>query len=57
MSRYVTKPRRFAAVLTVAEGSVCVLLVRRAEDDRHGNRARPRTLLRERETLTDAVLR
>ncbi|MDT0195711.1 NUDIX hydrolase [Arthrobacter sp. AB6] len=45
------------AVLTVAEGSVCVLLVRRAEDHQHGKWALPGTFLRERETLADAVLR
>ncbi|MFF2031105.1 NUDIX domain-containing protein [Arthrobacter sp. NPDC058192] len=45
------------AVLTVADGSVCVLLVRRAEDHQHGRWALPGTFLRERETLADAVLR
>jgi ADP-ribose pyrophosphatase YjhB (NUDIX family) len=45
------------AVLTVADGSVCVLLVRRAEDHQHGRLALPGTFLRERETLADAVLR
>jgi ADP-ribose pyrophosphatase YjhB (NUDIX family) len=45
------------AVLTVADGSVCVLLVRRAEDHQHGKWALPGTFLRERETLADAVLR
>jgi ADP-ribose pyrophosphatase YjhB (NUDIX family) len=45
------------AVLTVAEGIVCVLLVRRAEDHQHGKWALPGTFLRERETLADAVLR
>lgn len=45
------------AVLTVFEGSVCVLLVRRAEDHQHGKWALPGTFLRERETLADAVLR
>jgi ADP-ribose pyrophosphatase YjhB (NUDIX family) len=45
------------AVLTAAEGSVCVLLVRRAEDHQHGKWALPGTFLRERETLADAVLR
>jgi 8-oxo-dGTP diphosphatase len=45
------------AVLTVAEGSVGVLLVRRAEDHQHGKWALPGAFLRERETLADAVLR
>lgn len=45
------------AVLTVADGSVCVLLVRREEDHQHGKWALPGTFLRERETLADAVLR
>jgi 8-oxo-dGTP diphosphatase len=45
------------AVLTVAEGSVCVLLVHRAEGHQHGKWALPGTFLRERETLADAVLR
>lgn len=45
------------AVLTVADGSVCVLLVRRAENHQHGKWALPGTFLRERETLADAVLR
>lgn len=45
------------AVLTVAEGSVCVLLVRREEDHQHGKWALPGTFLRERETLAYAVLR
>jgi ADP-ribose pyrophosphatase YjhB (NUDIX family) len=45
------------AVLTVADGSVCVLLVRRAEDHHHGKWALPGTFLREREILADAVLR
>lgn len=45
------------AVLTVAEGSVCVLLVQRQEPDQHGKWALPGTFLRERETLADAVLR
>ncbi len=45
------------AVLTVAEGSVCVLLVRRQEPDQHGKWALPGTFLRERETLAGAVLR
>ena len=45
------------AVLTVAGGSVSVLLVRRAEDHQHGKWALPGTFLRERETLADAVLR
>lgn len=45
------------AVLTVADGSVCVLLVRRAEDHQRGKWALPGTFLRERETLADAVLR
>jgi ADP-ribose pyrophosphatase YjhB (NUDIX family) len=44
-------------VLTVADGSVCVLLVRRAEDHQHGKWALPGTFLRERETLAEAVLR
>ena len=46
-----------AAVLTVAGGSVCVLLVKREESDQHGRWALPGTFLRERETLADAVLR
>ncbi|WP_426940068.1 NrtR DNA-binding winged helix domain-containing protein [Pseudarthrobacter sp. S6] len=45
------------AVLTVAEGSLCVLLVRRGEDHQHGKWALPGTFLRERETLAGAVLR
>jgi 8-oxo-dGTP diphosphatase len=45
------------AVLTVAGGSVCVLLVKRQEPDQHGKWALPGTFLRERETLADAVLR
>ena len=45
------------AVLTVSEGGVCVLLVRREEDHQHGKWALPGTFLRERETLADAVLR
>jgi 8-oxo-dGTP diphosphatase len=45
------------AVLTVSGGSVCVLLVKREEPDRHGKWALPGTFLRERETLADAVLR
>jgi 8-oxo-dGTP diphosphatase len=45
------------AVLTVADGSVCVLLVRRTEDHQHGQWALPGTFLRERETLAGAVLR
>ncbi|MCO4236898.1 NUDIX hydrolase [Pseudarthrobacter sp. MDT3-28] len=45
------------AVLTVADGSLCVLLVRRAEDHQHGKWALPGTFLRERESLADAVLR
>lgn len=45
------------AVLTVSEGSVCVLLVQRGEPDQHGRWALPGTFLRERETLADAVLR
>jgi 8-oxo-dGTP diphosphatase len=45
------------AVLTVADGEVCVLLVRRAEDHQHGKWALPGTFLREREPLADAVLR
>jgi ADP-ribose pyrophosphatase YjhB (NUDIX family) len=45
------------AVLTVAGGDVCVLLVRREEDHQHGKWALPGTFLRERETLADAVLR
>ena len=44
-------------MLTVSDGSVCVLLVRRAEDHQHGKWALPGTFLRERETLADAVLR
>ncbi|BCW66042.1 NUDIX hydrolase [Arthrobacter sp. NicSoilB4] len=45
------------AVLTVADDSVCVLLVRRAEDHQHGRWALPGSFLRERETLAAAVLR
>jgi 8-oxo-dGTP diphosphatase len=45
------------AVLTVAEGSVCVLLVRRQGPDHSGEWALPGTFLRERETLAAAVLR
>ncbi|WP_104138803.1 NUDIX domain-containing protein [Arthrobacter sp. ZGTC131] len=45
------------AVLTVANGSLCVLLVRRGEKDRHGEWALPGSFLRERERLADAVLR
>ncbi|CAI3793921.1 NUDIX hydrolase [Pseudarthrobacter sp. MM222] len=45
------------AVLTVAGGDVCVLLVRREEDHQHGKWALPGTFLRERETLADAALR
>jgi 8-oxo-dGTP diphosphatase len=45
------------AALTVAEGSVCVLLVRRQGPDHSGEWALPGTFLRERETLADAVLR
>lgn len=45
------------AVLTVAEGSVCALLVRRTDGDRAGEWALPGTFLRERERLDQAVLR
>lgn len=45
------------AVLTVADGSLCVLLVRRGEDHQHGKWALPGSFLRERERLADAVLR
>ncbi|WP_230011152.1 NUDIX hydrolase, partial [Microbacterium sp. Bi128] len=45
------------AVVTVSEGRVCVLLVRREEDHQHGKWALPGTFLREREALADAVLR
>lgn len=45
------------AVLTVAGGNVCVLLVRREEDHQHGRWALPGTFVREREALADAVLR
>ncbi|MGY2743432.1 NUDIX hydrolase [Pseudarthrobacter sp. S3] len=45
------------AVLTVAGGDVCVLLVKRQESDQHGNWALPGTFLRECETLAVAVLR
>lgn len=46
-----------AAVLTVSEGTLSVLLVRRASGDRAGEWALPGTFLRERELLSDAVLR
>lgn len=46
-----------AAVLTVAGGNVCVLLVRRDQGDRAGEWALPGTFLRECERLNDAVLR
>jgi len=46
-----------AAVLTVSEGNLCVLLVRRASGDRVGEWALPGTFLRERERLSDGVLR
>lgn len=45
------------AVLTVADGSLQVLLVRRGEEHHHGEWALPGTFLREREKLADAVLR
>lgn len=45
------------AVLTVADGTVCVVLVRHAEDHQHRKWALPGTFLRERETLAAAVLR
>lgn len=45
------------AVLTVADGSLRVLLVRRGEGHHHGEWALPGTFLRERERLADAVLR
>lgn len=45
------------AVLTVADGRLCVLLVRRGEDHQHGRWALPGSFLRERERLADAVLR
>lgn len=45
------------AVLTVADGSLCVLLVRRGEEHHHGEWALPGSFLRERERLADAVLR
>jgi 8-oxo-dGTP diphosphatase len=45
------------AVLTVADGSLCVLLVRRGADHQHGKWALPGSFLRERERLADAVLR
>lgn len=45
------------AVLTVAGGSLSVLLVRRGEDHQHGKWALPGSFLRERERLADAVLR
>lgn len=45
------------AVLTVAGGSLCVLLVRRGESHQHGKWALPGSVLRERERLADAVLR
>ncbi|MFP3459797.1 NUDIX domain-containing protein [Arthrobacter globiformis] len=45
------------AVLTVAHGSLQVLLVRRGEEHHHGEWALPGTFLRERERLADAVLR
>lgn len=45
------------AVLTVAEGNVCALLVRRTEGDKAGEWALPGTFLRERELLDQAVLR
>ena len=54
-------PRPSAAVdttvLTVADGSLCVLLVRRGADRQHGKWALPGSFLRERERLADAVLR
>jgi 8-oxo-dGTP diphosphatase len=45
------------AVLTVAGGSLQVLLVRRGGEHHHGEWALPGTFLREREKLGDAVLR
>ncbi|WP_353711474.1 NUDIX domain-containing protein [Arthrobacter sp. K5] len=45
------------AVLTVADGALRVLLVRRGEEHHHGDWALPGTFLRERERLADAVLR
>jgi 8-oxo-dGTP diphosphatase len=45
------------AVLTVAHGSLQVLLVRRREEHRRGEWALPGTFLREQERLADAVLR
>ena len=45
------------AVLTVADSSLQVLLVRRGEEHHHGEWALPGTFLRERERLADAVLR
>jgi ADP-ribose pyrophosphatase YjhB (NUDIX family) len=45
------------AVLTVADGALQVLLVRRAEEHHHGEWALPGTFLHERERLADAVLR
>ena len=45
------------AVLTVADGNLCVLLIRRGKGDRAGEWALPGTFLRERELLADAVLR
>jgi ADP-ribose pyrophosphatase YjhB (NUDIX family) len=45
------------AVLTVADGALRVLLVRRGEEHHHGEWALPGTFLRERERLADAVLR
>jgi 8-oxo-dGTP diphosphatase len=45
------------AVLTVADGRLGVLLVRRGEDHEHVKWALPGSFLRERERLADAVLR
>jgi ADP-ribose pyrophosphatase YjhB (NUDIX family) len=45
------------AVLTVADGALRVLLVRRSEGHHRGDWALPGTFLRERERLADAVLR
>lgn len=45
------------AVLTVEDGALRVLLVRRGEEHHHGEWALPGTFLRERERLADAVLR
>ncbi|WP_311764400.1 NUDIX hydrolase [Arthrobacter ipis] len=45
------------AVLTVADGRLQVLLVRRGKEHHHGEWALPGTFLREREKLADAVLR